>query len=74
MPVSEEELQHAVFTLNSSSACGMVGIGIDLIQYSYKILDTTLSSLYNKCISLRYYPIKWKVSKVTVLKKPNKDS
>ena len=73
-PVTEEELQHAVFTLNSSSACGTDGIGIDLIQYSYKILNATLSSLYNKCISLRYYPTKWKVAKVTVLKKPNKDS
>ena len=72
--ITETELHNAVFSLNPQSSSGADGIGLDLIQSAFKTLSTTLLKLYNKCISLSYYPKEWKLAKVTILKKPNKDS
>jgi hypothetical protein len=72
--VTITELHNAIFSINSKSSSGSDGIGLDLIQCTYNILSETILKLYNKCISLKYYPKQWKIAKVTILKKPNKES
>ena len=73
-PISKIEIEKSLKSLNSGSSPGIDGISIAIIQESYLILDDVLFKLYNKCLELNYYPKQWKVAKVTVLKKPNKDS
>ena len=38
------------------------------------MLADVLFKLFNKCLELNYNPKQWKVAKVKVLKKPNKES
>jgi len=72
--ITKVELKNSIFSLNSKSAPGTDGIGIDIIQLAYSIISDVLLSIYNLCIKFNYYPKNWKIAKVTILKKPNKTS
>jgi hypothetical protein len=41
---------------------------------AYETLEPVLSKLFNICLHISHYPLKWKVAKITVLKKPNKET
>ena len=72
--VSNLEIENAVFSLRKKSAAGEDGIGIELIQVAYGILEPYLSKLFNTCLDICHYPLGWKIAKITVLKKPNRET
>ena len=72
--ITKFELENAIFSLKKKSAPGKDGISIELIQLAYILLETILLRLFNACLNISHYPTKWKVAKITVLKKPNKET
>ena len=75
-PISKVEIEKSLKSLNSGSSPGIYipGISIAIIQESFLMLADVLFKLFNKCLELNYNPKQWKVAKVKVLKKPNKES
>jgi hypothetical protein len=72
--ITKHEIENEVFSLKQKSAPGVDGISIELIQLAYNLLEPILSQLSNACLKISHYPTKWKVAKITVLKKPNKET
>ena len=72
--ITKFELENAIFSLKKKSAPGKDGISIELIQLAYILLETILLRLFNACLKISHHPTKWKVAKITVLKKPNKET
>lgn len=68
-----EELESIINSLNFKKAPGLDFISNHMIAASFPTINTFLLKLFNRCLSLKYFPIKWKKSYVSILKKPNKD-
>ena len=71
---TENELAQAVEDLKSKASPGIDGIGVEYIKHSMEVLMPVLLNVFNSCIRLHYFPEKWKIAKVCILRKPKKES
>jgi hypothetical protein len=71
-PISDWEFESAFKTLNKKSAPGYDGISADLLLCSLPVIKPLLFKILNACLLLSFFPCNWKLSKVIVIRKPNK--
>ena len=69
----KEEIIHAANEISSQAAPGEDGISADIIKFSTTILMQVLLDIFNACLRLSYFPKKWKIARVCVIRKPNKN-
>ena len=70
--ISVWEYETAIASLNPNSAPGTDGISAGLLLLSLPYIKPFLLIILNACLFLCFFPASWKISKVVVLSKPNK--
>jgi hypothetical protein len=70
--ISDWEYETAIASLNPYSAPGTDGISAGLLLLSLPYIKPFLLIILNACLSLCFFPVSWKISKVVVIGKPNK--
>ncbi|CAK1584032.1 unnamed protein product [Parnassius mnemosyne] len=71
-PFTMEELEWSVSSFNPKKAPGYDGLTADICEVAITLDPTMFLALANKCLSLAYFPKKWKEAVVVVLRKPGK--
>lgn len=73
-PISDWELDSALLSLRVKSSSGVDGIPSSLFIFSLPVIRTYLLNIYNACLNSCFFPSQWKISRVTIIGKPNKSS
>ena len=73
-PISDWELETAIRSLNPDSGAGCDGISSSLLLAALPVLKAHVRSILDSCLSLCYFPDQWKVVKVAIIGKVNKQS
>lgn len=73
-PITFEELQLAVQSLNRKAAPGLDGLNSDILMSCFPAISSQLLCIMNSCFQLNSFPEVWKKSKVLIIGKPNKES
>jgi hypothetical protein len=71
-PFSQCEVNDVIYYQNPNRAPGEDGITADIIAKTHGINREFLCQLYNKCLSLHYFPKIWKKGIIKIIPKPNK--
>lgn len=71
--ISDWEFEAAAGSLNSKSAPGNDGLPADLLLFSLPLIKPFLIAILNACLYHCFFPDCWKIVKITVIGKPNKD-
>ena len=69
---TEAELNTIITHLNPKKAPGPDFISNKMIKWSYGHLKSSMLGLFNKCMSIGYFPRKRKQSTVRIMAKPNR--
>ena len=72
-PFHLQELDFVINNLNIRKAPGIDHISNQMLKTTYPHLKILLLKIFNFCYEKSYFPKTWKISLVTILKKPNKD-
>ena len=72
-PVTANELNSATNTLKDGSAPGEDGINIDILKTSLEALQPILLAIFNACLTHKHFPGNWKLAKLCIIRKPNKE-
>ncbi|CAK1578891.1 unnamed protein product [Parnassius mnemosyne] len=73
-PFTTEELMWAVSSFSAKKAPGDDGLTADICEAAVTLDLALFLALVNRCLSLAYFPIKWKRAVVVVLRKPGKEN
>ncbi|CAK1588833.1 unnamed protein product [Parnassius mnemosyne] len=73
-PFTMEELMWSVSSFNPKKAPGNDGLTADICEAAIASDPKLFLAIANKCLSLAYFPKKWKEAVVVVLRKPGKES
>lgn len=73
-PITFEEFQLAVQSLNRKSAPGLDGLTSEILMDCLPPIKSQLLNIMNSCFQLETFPEIWKRSKVLIIGKPNKAS
>ncbi|CAK1579826.1 unnamed protein product [Parnassius mnemosyne] len=73
-PFTMEELMWSVSSFNPKKAPGNDGLTADICEAAIAADPKLFLAIANKCLSLAYFPKKWKEAVVVVLRKPGKES
>ena len=72
--LTEDELTNAITSLRPNSAPGIDSIGAALLQELFSIIRGHLFEIYRACLTLQYFPSRWRRGKVVIIPKPGKDN
>jgi ribonuclease HI len=72
-PIVASELREAMGNLAAESAPGTDGLDVDTIRSIGSEIEDRLLAIVNRCIGTGYFPCAWKIGRVTVLRKPNRE-
>lgn len=72
-PITQDEIKRAVFALKSDAAPGEDGLASDLIQLSFNYVVEHLLHIFNNCLKLGYFLVKWKIARIRIIRKANKE-
>ena len=73
--ISEDEVYHALITLDSSKAMGLDGIGPRVLRACALALCPVLHHLFSLCLTQQKFPMDWKLHKIVpVFKSADKSS
>ncbi|XP_041972130.1 uncharacterized protein LOC121728089 [Aricia agestis] len=73
-PFIIEELKRAIRSFNPKKAPGADGLTSDICQHAVDCNPEWFLALLNKCLTVGYFPEKWKQATVVVLRKPGRES
>ena len=71
---TSDELFKAVKELNDKASPGIDCISMQYVKSSIQVLAPVLIKIMNACVTLQYFPEKWKIAKVRIIRKPNKET
>ncbi|RFU26788.1 hypothetical protein B7463_g9554, partial [Scytalidium lignicola] len=71
-PISEEEVQEAIFSSNPRKAPGPDGIPFRAWQELWPVAKEWIVALYQKSFELGHVPTTWREAKIVVIRKPGK--
>ena len=71
--VRDSEIKDAISRLKIRKAPGHDGISNRLLKSAPPAFISFLAKLYNACLTIGYFPRKWKVGKIVAIPKPGKD-
>ena len=72
--ITNWELDAAIASLNTKSAAGFDGLTTAMVVHCLPIIKPYLMLILNAYIVHSFFPEKWKISKVNIIGKPNKQS
>ena len=70
IPVSEDEIRHALASTSNKSAPGLSGINYKLLKWAFAAAPHRFTSLFDACLRLGHHP--WHDALVVIIPKPNK--
>ena len=70
---NSHEIDWLIQHLKSRKAAGPDGIQNIVLKNLSKMALRSLATIYNSCITISYFPDHWKLAKIIMLPKPNKD-
>lgn len=70
--ITEEEVHSCIFQ-GRNSAPGGDGINRRTLRKIFPAISAPLKDIFNKCLTLGYYPVQWESAKVIMIPKPGKD-
>lgn len=70
--VSSSDVEGVIKTLKRRKACGLDKINNEMLKNLPQNAITYLTSIYNACLKLQYFPNAWKTAKVIPIPKPGK--
>lgn len=70
---TNDDVSSVINNLNPKKAPGNDAISNRMIKFAPSAIILTLTSIFNICMNLGYYPNAWRTSTVKILKKPNKN-
>lgn len=74
LPFSEDEVLEALASMRCRKSPGNDHLTADIIKHFGNSYASVLTSLYNKCLELGYFPTPWKCAVVKIIPKPGKES
>lgn len=67
------EIELAISAMKNGKAPGPDGITVEVCKVLLNLYPEWFINCYNKCLTLGYFPRCWKIAKVVLIPKPNKD-
>lgn len=68
-PFGEEEVLGVINTLKNNKAAGLDSIPPEAVKHSAEVMVDYYTYLFNKCLTLRYFPKVWREARLVLLKK-----
>jgi hypothetical protein len=69
-----DEIKHTTESFGQKKAPGPDGITGGIYQRVFLSFPRIITTMYNECLKLGQFPKRWKIAKVILVLKPNKDN
>ncbi|CAK1596680.1 unnamed protein product [Parnassius mnemosyne] len=74
IPFTTTEIENVFNSMSPKKSPGEDGLTADICEKSYIAAPKVLIAIYNKCLSLGYFPQTWKGAVIKIIPKPNKEN